>query len=196
VDADLKVLLIDENEARAAILFEGLHASGLTCVEWVRDTHGLSERIFALDPDVILIDLENPNRDVLEQMFQVSREVRRPIAMFVDRSDSQSISQAVDAGVSAYIVDGLKSERVRAIVEMTVSRFNAFSKLHQELAEAKNALEDRKILERAKGILMKQRAIGEGEAYALLRKTAMNKGQKISDIASSIVTASEILGEL
>jgi len=194
VDAELKILVIDENETRAAILLEGLRASGLTCVEWLKDTRGLSERIFMLDPDVILIDLEDPNRDVLEQMFQVSREVRRPIAMFVDSSDSQSISQAVDAGVSAYIVDGLKSERVRSIVEMTVSRFNAFSKLHKELAEAKNALQDRKVLERAKGILMTQRGIGEAEAYALLRKTAMNKGQKISDIASSIVTASEILG--
>ncbi|WP_417840703.1 ANTAR domain-containing response regulator [Terasakiella sp.] len=194
MDAELKILVIDENETRAAILLEGLRASGLTCVEWLKDTRGLSERIFMLDPDVILIDLEDPNRDVLEQMFQVSREVRRPIAMFVDSSDSQSISQAVDAGVSAYIVDGLKSERVRSIVEMTVSRFNAFSKLHKELAEAKNALQDRKILERAKGILMTQRGIGEAEAYALLRKTAMNKGQKISDIASSIVTASEILG--
>ncbi|GGF62160.1 two-component system response regulator [Terasakiella brassicae] len=194
MDAELKILVIDENETRAAILLEGLCASGLTCVEWLKDTRGLSERIFRLDPDVILIDLEDPNRDVLEQMFQVSREVRRPIAMFVDSSDSQSISQAVDAGVSAYIVDGLKSERVRSIVEMTVSRFNAFSKLHKELAEAKNALQDRKVLERAKGILMTQRGIGEGEAYALLRKTAMNKGQKISDIASSIVTASEILG--
>ncbi len=194
MDAELKILVIDENETRAAILLEGLRASGLTCVEWLKDTRGLSERIFMLDPDVILIDLEDPNRDVLEQMFQVSREVRRPIAMFVDSSDSQSISQAVDAGVSAYIVDGLKSERVRSIVEMTVSRFNAFSKLQKELAEAKNALQDRKILERAKGILMTQRGIGEAEAYALLRKTAMNKGQKISDIASSIVTASEILG--
>ncbi|WP_417819168.1 ANTAR domain-containing response regulator [Terasakiella sp.] len=194
MDAELKILVIDENETRAAILLEGLRASGLTCVEWLKDTRGLSERIFMLDPDVILIDLEDPNRDVLEQMFQVSREVRRPIAMFVDSSDSQSISQAVDAGVSAYIVDGLKSERVRSIVEMTVSRFNAFSKLHKELAEAKNALQDRKVLERAKGILMTQCGIGEAEAYALLRKTAMNKGQKISDIASSIVTASEILG--
>ncbi|WP_419798004.1 MAG: ANTAR domain-containing response regulator [Terasakiella sp.] len=194
MDAELKILVIDENETRAAILLDGLRTSGLTCVEWLKDTHGLSERIFMLDPDVILIDLEDPNRDVLEQMFQVSREVRRPIAMFVDSSDSQSISQAIDAGVSAYIVDGLKSERVRSIVEMTVSRFNAFSKLHKELAEAKNALQDRKVLERAKGILMTQRGIGEAEAYALLRKTAMNKGQKISDIASSIVTASEILG--
>lgn len=194
MESELKVLVIDENEARAAILLEGLRASGLVCVEWVRETRDLSSRIFALDPDVILIDLENPNRDVLEQMFQVSREVKRPIAMFVDQADSDSIAQSVDAGVSTYIVDGLKSERVRAIVDMTVSRFNAFSRLHKELADAKTALEERKVVDRAKGILMEQRGIGEAEAYALLRKTAMNKGQKISDIASSIVTASEILG--
>lgn len=194
MENEIKILLIDENKARAAILFEGLRESGLECVEWLQDTRNLSDRIFALDPDVILIDLENPNRDVLEQMFQVSREVKRPIAMFVDQSDSQSISQAIDAGVSAYIVDGLKSERVRSIVDMTVSRFNAFSKLHKELAEAKGALEERKIIDKAKGILMKQRDLGEAEAYALLRKTAMNKGQKISDIASSIVTAAELLG--
>ncbi|WP_135076383.1 ANTAR domain-containing protein [Terasakiella sp. SH-1] len=194
METDLKILLIDENEARAAILFEGLRASGLDCVEWLKDTKNLSERIFALDPDVILVDLENPNRDVLEQMFQVSREVKRPIAMFVDQSDSQSIHQAIEAGVSAYIVDGLKSERVKSIVDMTVSRFNAFAKLHRELAEAKTALQDRKIIDKAKGILMQQRDIGEAEAYALLRKAAMNKGQKISEIASSIVTASELLG--
>ncbi len=192
--ADIKILLIDENEARAAILLEGLRSCDLNCIEWLRDTRDLVERIFALDPDVILIDLENPNRDVLEQMFQVSREVKRPIAMFVDQSDSQAIAQAVDAGVSAYIVNGLKSERVRSIIDMTVSRFNAFSRLHKELADAKNALEERKTVDKAKGILMKQRALDEAEAYALLRKTAMNKGLKISEIASSIVTASELLG--
>jgi len=194
VETDLKILLIDENETRSAILFEGLRGSGLNCVEWLKDTRNLSERIFALDPDVILIDLENPNRDVLEQMFQISREVKRPIAMFVDQSDSQSITQAIDAGVSAYIVDGLKSERVKSIIDTTISRFNAFSNLHKELAEAKSALIERKEVDKAKGILMKQRNIGEAEAYALLRKAAMNKGQKISDIASSIVTASELMG--
>lgn len=189
-----KILLIDENEARAAILLDGLQNNGLVNVEWLKDTHNLSERIFVLDPDVILIDLEDPNRDVLEHMFQVSREVKRPIAMFVDQSDSEAIAQSVEAGVSAYIVDGLKSERVQSIVDMTVSRFNAFSRLQKELDEAKSALEDRKVTDKAKGILMKQRNIDEAEAYALLRKTAMNKGVKISNIAQSIVTAAELMG--
>ena len=93
----------------------------------------LLARIYAIDPDVILIDLENPSRDVLEQMFQVSRAVRRPIAMFVDQSDTASIQASVDAGVSAYIVDGLKKERIKPILDLCVSRFNAFARLQDEL---------------------------------------------------------------
>src|SRR5690242_21862734 len=117
--------------------------------------HNLLGRIYALDPDVILIDLENPSRDVLEQMFQVSRAVRRPIAMFVDQSDTASIQASVDAGVSAYIVDGLKKERIKSIIDLCVSRFNAFSKLQDELERTKSALEERKVIDRAKGILMR-----------------------------------------
>jgi two-component system, response regulator / RNA-binding antiterminator len=193
VDTGLKVLVIDENPVRAAILLDGLREGGHMRVEWLRDTANLSERIFALDPDLILIDLENPNRDVLEHMFQVSREVKRPIAMFVDQSDQSTIEQSINAGVSAYVVDGLKRERVKSIVDVTISRFKAFSNLRQELEEAKSALEERKVIDRAKGLLMKKNDISESEAYALLRKTAMNKGKKISDIASSLITASELL---
>ncbi|MCZ0310126.1 ANTAR domain-containing protein, partial [Escherichia coli] len=115
----------------------------------------------------IVIDIETPNRDMLEHLFQLSRSVRKPIAMFVDSSDTASIEAAVDAGVSAYVVDGLKKERVKPILDMAVSRFKAFSRLQQELAEAKSALEERKVVERAKGILMKSRTISEDEAYAL-----------------------------
>ena len=122
----------------------------------------LLRQIVEADPDVIFIDLENPNRDVLEQMFQVSRSVRRPIAMFVDRSDTASIEAAIDAGVSAYVVDGLRKERVKPILDMTISRFNAFNRLREELDRTKQALEDRKVIEKAKGILMKTRAIPRG----------------------------------
>ncbi|MGO4839198.1 ANTAR domain-containing response regulator, partial [Rhizobiaceae sp. 2RAB30] len=142
---------------------------------------------------VIVIDLENPNRDMLENMFQLSRIVRRPIAMFVDRSDSASIEAAVDAGVSAYVVDGLRKERVKPILDMAISRFNAFSRMERELEEARSELAGRKLVERAKGILMKSRGVGEDEAYALLRKTAMNQNRKISDIAQSLVTAAGLL---
>jgi response regulator NasT len=127
-------------------------------------------------------------------MFQLSRAVRRPIAMFVDRADRASIEAAVEAGVSAYVVDGLKQERVKPILDMAISRFNAFSRLSRELEEARNELENRKLVERAKGILMKSRGLSEEEAYALLRKTAMNQNRKLADIAQSLVTAAGLLG--
>ena len=126
-------------------------------------------------------------------MFQVSRVVKRPIAMFVDQSDTASIQASVDAGVSAYIVDGLKKERIKYILDLTISRFNAFAKLQDELDRAKTALEDRKVIDRAKGILMKAKALSEEQAYALMRKTAMNENKKIVEIAQSVVTAADLL---
>src|SRR5246500_1593680 len=188
-----KIVIVDESPIRAAILEEGLREAGFTGVVHISEMQSLLARIYALDPDVILIDLENPSRDVLEQMFQVSRAVRRPIAMFVDQSDAASIQASVDAGVSAYIVDGLKKERVKPILDLCISRFNAFSRLQAELDRTRTALEERKVIERAKGILMKVRQLSEEEAYALLRKTAMNENRKIAEIAQSIVTASELL---
>src|SRR4029079_17403585 len=157
----LKIAIVDENPIRAAILVDGLREAGFTHVVHIAETTNLLPRIHAADPEVILIDLENPNRDVLEQMFQVSRAVKRPIAMFVDSSDSAPIQASVDAGVSAYIVDGLKKERIKHILDLTISRFNAFSKLQNELDRAKTALEDRKIIDRAKGILMKAKSLSE-----------------------------------
>jgi two-component system, response regulator / RNA-binding antiterminator len=189
----LKIVIVDESSIRAAILEEGLREAGFMAVERLSDMNNLLMRIHAIDPDVILIDLENPSRDTLEQMFQVSRIVRRPIAMFVDQSDTASIQASVDAGVSAYIVDGLKKERVKSILDLCVSRFNAFSKLQSELERAKTDLEDRKTLDRAKGILMKNKGLTEDEAYRLMRSAAMREKKKIADIAAAIITAAELL---
>ena len=188
-----KIVIVDESPIRAAILEEGLREAGFTGVVHVSEMQNLLARIYRIDPDVILIDLENPSRDVLEQMFQVSRAVRRPIAMFVDQSDAASIQQSVEAGVSAYIVDGLKKERIKPILDLCISRFNAFSKLQDELDRTKSALEDRKILDRAKGLLMKAKGLTEEEAYVLIRSTAMREKKKIGDIAQSIITAAELL---
>ena len=141
---DLRIAVIDQNPLRAAIIEEGLRAAGHTSVVRIDDTAQLLDRIRAIDPDVILIDLESPSRDVLEQMFKVSRSVARPVAMFVDRSDAATIAAAIDAGVSAYIVDGLRKDRVKPILDMTISRFNAFAKLKKELETAKSQLDDRK----------------------------------------------------
>ncbi len=192
-DSALKIAIVDESPIRSAILEDGLREAGFTQVERIAETHNLLTRIYALDPDVILIDLENPSRDVLEQMFQMSRAVKRPVAMFVDQSDAASIQAAVDAGVSAYIVGGLKKERVTNILDLCISRFNAFSRLQSELDRAKDALEERKVIDRAKGILMKARKLTEEDAYALLRKTAMNENKKIVEIAQSVLTAAELL---
>jgi response regulator NasT len=192
-DSELKILVIDENPIRRAILETGLTDSGFKNVVVLDGTHAMVDRIGKLDPDVILIDLENPSRDVLEQMFQVSRIVRRPIAMFVDQSDRESIDAAIDAGVSAYIVDGLKRERVRAILDMTIARFRAFDRLRAELEDAKTALKDRKVIDKAKGILMKSRGLDEEAAYALLRQTAMSQGKRIADVAAGLVSAYDLL---
>ena len=195
----LRILVIDENAVRAAILEDGLRVANMDeggaapQVHHIRDMVDLLPRIVAIDPDVILIDLENPSRDTLEQMFQVSRSARRPIAMFVDKSDSATVQAAIDAGVSAYVVDGLRKERVRSILDVTISRFHAFDRLQSELREAKSALEDRKIIDQAKAILMKQRGCSEDEAYVLLRRTAMNQNRKIAELARSLIAAAALL---
>ncbi len=189
----LKILVIDDNRLRASIIEEGLREAGFADITVVSGCMPELRKIVDAEPDVIFVDLENPNRDVLEHMFQVSRAVRRPIAMFVDRSDAAMIEAAVDAGVSAYVVDGLKKERVKPILDMAISRFNAFNRLRDELSRTKQALEERKVIDRAKGLLMKLRNLPEEEAYALLRKTAMNENRRIADVAQSLVTAAGLL---
>lgn len=190
----LAILVIDENRVRASIIEEGLRESGHEQVTLIHNVDGLARRIAEVNPDVIVIDLENPNRDRLEAMFQLSRAVKRPIAMFVDRTDTASIEAAVEAGVSAYVVDGLRRERVKPILDMAVIRFNAFSRLIRELEEARGELAGRKLIDRAKGILMRSRNLSEDEAYRLMRKTAMNQNRKLAEIAESLITAASLLG--
>ncbi|MFA6141407.1 MAG: ANTAR domain-containing response regulator [Hyphomicrobium sp.] len=189
----LSIVIIDENRLRASVIEAGLREAGYENLTIIHDVTGIARRIADIEPEVIFIDLENPNRDMLENMFQLSRAVKRPIAMFVDRSDQAAIEAAVDAGVSAYVVDGLKRERVKPILDMAISRFNAFSRMRRELEEARSELENRKLIDRAKGILMSTRGMSEADAYALLRKTAMNQNRKISEIAESLITAAGLL---
>lgn len=193
MDSGLSILVIDNNRIRASIIEQGLHEAGHDRVVIVEQVSGLVRQITDLEPDVIVIDLENPDRDQLEHIFQVTRAVRRPIAMFVDTSEPESIEAAVDAGVSAYVVDGLKKERVKPILDMAISRFRAFSRLTDELEAARNELAERKTIDRAKGILMKSKGLTEPEAYDLLRKTAMNQSRKIIEVAESLIIASGLL---
>lgn len=190
----LRIAIVDDSPARAAVIEEGLRDSGLTDILLLVERHGLAARIAAAAPDVILINLENPSRDTLEESFALSRAIARPIAMFVDQSDERSIAEAVEAGISAYVVDGLRKERIKPVLELAVRRFNAFARLQAELAEARSALAERKTVDRAKAILMKRRGIDEPAAYALLRKQAMDSGRRIGDIADALVTAENLLG--
>ena len=192
--SELSILIIDENRIRASIIEEGLREGGHARVVTIHDVNEVGRTIEAVRPDVIVIDLENPQRDMLEHFFSLSRAVQRPIAMFVDRSDSGMIEKAVEAGVSAYVVDGMRKERVKPILDMAISRFNAFSRLTRELDEARSALEDRKVIDQAKAILNRTRGLNEADAYALLRKTAMNQNRRIVEIAQSLVTADSLLG--
>ena len=192
--SELSILIIDENRIRASIIEEGLREAGHARVVAIHDVNEVGRTIEAAMPDVIVIDLENPKRDTLEHFFTLSRAIQRPIAMFVDRSDGAMIEKAVEAGVSAYVVDGLKKERVKPILDMAISRFNAFSRLTRELEQARSELEDRKIIDQAKGILMATRGLSEADAYGLLRSTAMNKNRRIIEIAQSLITAADLLG--
>ena len=190
---DISILIIDENRSRAAIIEEGLREAGHQRVTVIHDVNEVGRTLEAAMPDVVVIDLENPKRDTLEHFFSLSRALQRPIAMFVDHSDEATIEMAVDAGVSAYVVDGLKKERVRPILNMAISRFNAFARLSRELEEARTALEDRKTIDKAKTILIETRGLNEADAYALLRRTAMNRNRKIADIAQGLIMAAEML---
>lgn len=190
----MRIAVIDDNPVRAAIIEDGLSEVGERDVFVISERKGLARAIETIDPDVILIDLGNPSRDMLEEYFAVSRAVSRPIAMFVAQSDEETIAAAIDAGVSAYIVDGLTQRRIKPILDLAVRRFQAFSRLQTELKQARDALSERNIVDKAKRILINKRAMSEPEAHKLLRNHAMNNNKRIAEVAESIVTAEELMG--
>jgi response regulator NasT len=154
----------------------------------------LLKTIEELKPDVIVIDTDSPSRDVLEHLVAVSQHGPRPVVMFASDGAPEVIREAVRAGVSAYVVDGLDPSRIRTIIDVAVARFEDFQRLRTELAEANLKLSERKLIDRAKGILMKTRALGEDEAYALLRKRAMDRKLRIADVAQQLIDAADLLG--
>jgi len=190
---EMKIAIVDESAARASIIEEGLAQLDDREVFIITERHGLLARIQEIGPDVVLIDLGNPSRDMLEEYFAVSRALARPIAMFVDQSDDDAIAASIDAGVSAYVVDGLAAGRIRPLLDLAVRRFNAFARLQTDLAEAQGKLAERETIDRAKRILMNTRRLTEPEAYAELRKKAMSSNRRITDIAEALVTAHDLL---
>jgi two-component system, response regulator / RNA-binding antiterminator len=190
----MRIAIVDESPARAAVIEEGLREAGLADIVIFGERAGVVARIQAFAPDVILIDLANPRRDELEEALAVSRALARPVAMFVDQSDDAAMEAAIDAGVSAYVVDGFAKARIKPVLDLAIRRFNAFARLRAELDEAKNALAERKAVDAAKALLMKKRQIDEPEAYAQLRKAAMDSGRRISEVADALLTAEKLMG--
>lgn len=189
----IRVMIVDEKEERAVLIETELRAGGYEVVARLIGRVDLQERVNQIQPDVIIIDMECPDRDTLEAMSSITRHQPRPIVIAVDRSDSESIRTAVQAGVSAYVVGGLSPERVRPVLEVAIARFNEFQALRRELESAKSSLEERKVIERAKGILMKRRRLAEDEAFRLLRKMAMDRKVRLADVAREVVAAAELL---
>ena len=190
----MRIAIVDESASRAAIIREGLATVEDCEIFVVTERRGLVARIGEIGPDIVLMDLGNPSRDVLEEYFAVSRVLDRPIAMFVDESDEESIGASIDAGVSSYVVDGLAPHRIRSILDLAVKRFNAFARLQADLDEAKGKLAERDSIDKAKRILMDSRGFSEPQAYAELRKAAMNQGKRIAEIADAVVTAHQLMG--
>lgn len=193
MQSPIRVMIVDENEARAARIEAEIVAGGCEVVARVIRLADLQAKVNEIQPDVIIIDMESPDRDTLEDMSRITRDHPRPTVMFVDRSDNESIRAAVHAGVSAYVVDGLSPERVRPILEVAIARFNEFQTLRRELATARSTLEDRKVIERAKGILMQRRSLTEDDAFRLLRKIAMDRKIRLVAVAREVVAAAELL---
>ncbi|MBI1170021.1 ANTAR domain-containing protein [bacterium] len=189
----LSIVVVEKDHERALMIVDGLREAGDFDICVISEEVGLARRIAERNPDLVLIDAGNPSRDALEDLTLASAPMERPVAMFVDHSDTALTKAAIEAGVSAYVVDGLRGERIKPILDAAVARFHMVHKMRVELSEIRRALEDRKVIDRAKGILMRARGIGEEEAYGLLRKAAMDQGKKLIDMAQALVMATDLL---
>ncbi len=189
----LRITIVEPNPDRARMILDGLRAAGDFEVTLLADEAALARRVSDLKPDVVLIDIEHPSREALEQLSITSGANARPVAMFVDHSDPNLTKAAIDAGLSAYVVDGLAPDRIKPVIDAAIARFDMVSQMRGELDAAKTALAERKVIDRAKGLLIAAKGVTEDEAYSLLRKTAMDQGRKLSDVANALVTAADML---
>ncbi len=189
----LTVVVVEQNQERAFAIVDALKESGDVDVSVIGNVSGLARKIAMHSPDIVLIDIDNPSRDMLEELTVASGPMERPVAMFVSGAAGGLAKAAVEAGVSAYVVDGLQAERIKPVIDTAIARFQVLRQMRTELAETRRALEERKVIDRAKGLLMKARGVSEDEAYALMRKTAMNQNRRVADVAEALVTASGLL---
>ena len=189
----LSIIVVEADPDRARLIVDSLREAGEFDIFVIAEHTSLARQISARSPDVVLIDIADPSRDMLEEMALASGPLERPVAMFVDRSAEGLSAAAIEAGVSAYVVDGLKPARLKPGLDAATARFRMFQRMRTELAETKKALEERKVIDRAKGMIMKARGVGEDQAYAILRKAAMDQGKRMADVAAALVTAAGLL---
>ncbi|SFE22709.1 ANTAR domain-containing response regulator [Roseivivax sediminis] len=190
----LSIIVVEPDRERALQIVDSLNDAGDFHIRILSEPASLAGNIRDHAPDVVLIDMANPSRDQLEELALASGPLDRPVAMFVDRSEEGLSAAAIEAGVSAYVVDGMEPRRLKPVLDAAIARFRMFQRMRMELAEAKRALEERKVIDRAKGMIMRARGISEDEAYALLRKTAMDRGRRVADVAEALVTSAGLLG--
>jgi response regulator NasT len=189
----LSILVIDESRTRAAELCAGLALAGHQVAAVLSSALDLAQQVEAIQPDVILIETDSPSRDTLEHLATLNRDLPRPVIIFAQEGDAESIRHAMKAGVAAYVVDGLDVARLKPIVDVAVARFAEEQALRRELAEASMKLSERKLVERAKGLLMKSRGLDEEAAYRALRKLAMDRGKSIGTVAREVVDIAGLL---
>lgn len=189
----MSIVVVEADRDRAIQIVDSLREAGEFEIHVISEPTSLARQIKDRQPDIVLIDIANPSRDTLEELALASGPMERPVAMFVDRSDDGMSGAAIEAGVSAYVVDGMQPARVKPVLEAAIARFRMFQRMRTELAETKRALEERKVIDRAKGMIMKARGVEEDEAYAILRKAAMDQNKRMADVASALVTAAGLL---
>ncbi len=189
----LTIIVVENDRQRALDIVDALRESGDHRILVLGDGAGLARRVADVRPDLVLIEIASPSRDMLEELAVASGPTERPVAIFVDRSDPGLTRAAIEVGVSAYVVDGLRPERIRPVLDAAIARFHMVSRMRAELSATKAALEERKLIDRAKGFIMRAKGIPEEQAYALMRKTAMDQGKRLPDVAQAIVMAAEML---
>lgn len=190
---NVEVMLIDAHSGRSAILEQALSDAGYRITVRTASTDRLLQQVREARPDVILIDIDLPDRDTLEQLREIGQDQPRPIVMFAERSDPETTAAALRAGVSAYVVDDLNPRRLQPIMDVAIARFREYQALRRELEETRSRLAERKVIEKAKGLLMAQRNLNEEEAYQTLRKLAMDRNQRIGEVARTVVSLLELL---
>jgi response regulator NasT len=189
----LKVMIVDETVERAEVLQHALERAGYEVIAYVHSTLDLHRQVSALQPDIVIIDTDSPDRDTLENLCVVTRDDPRPVVMFTHDGDSQKIRAATQAGVSAYVVDGMSGERIGPIINAAVARFEQFHALKRELDDIEEKLADRKVIERAKGILMKSRNLTEDEAFRALRKQAMQTNSRLAEVSRQLIAVAGLI---